>query len=59
MREDDSRITYQHAAENLSYIRKMCMNLIKLVEMKGTLKRWQLKCALKKECRACYLGLNN
>lgn len=51
MGEDDSRITYQHAAENLSRIRQMCMNLIKLVEMKGTLKRRQLKCALNTEFR--------
>ncbi|EOU2465003.1 ISAs1 family transposase, partial [Vibrio navarrensis] len=51
MGEDDSGITYQHAAENLSRIRQMCMNLIKLVEMKGTLKRRQLKCALNTEFR--------
>ncbi|BEI22400.1 ISAs1 family transposase [Vibrio fluvialis] len=51
MNEDDSRITYKHAAEKLSRIRQMCMNFIKLVEMKGTLKRRQLKCALNTEFR--------
>ena len=51
MNEDDSRITYKHASENLSRIRQMCMNFIKLVEMKGTLKRRQLKCALNTEFR--------
>nr|WP_321282433.1 ISAs1 family transposase [uncultured Vibrio sp.] len=51
MNEDDSRITYKHAAQNLSRIRQMCMNFIKLVEMKGTLKRRQLKCALNTEFR--------
>ncbi|NNN69582.1 ISAs1 family transposase [Vibrio sp. 3-2(1)] len=49
--EDDSRITYKHASENLSRIRQMCMNFIKLVDMKGTLKRRQLKCALNTEFR--------
>lgn len=49
--DDDSRINYQHAAENLSRIRQMCMNLIKLVEMEGILKRRQLKCALNTEFR--------
>lgn len=51
MNEDDSRITYKHASENLSRIRQMCMNFIKLVELKGTLKRRQLKCALNTEFR--------
>ncbi|WP_342609832.1 ISAs1 family transposase [Vibrio tritonius] len=51
MREDDSKIIYAYAAENLSRIRQMCMNFIKLVEMKGTLKRRQLKCALNTEFR--------
>ncbi|MDE1311754.1 ISAs1 family transposase [Vibrio aestuarianus] len=51
MNEDDSRITYKHASENLSRIRQMCMNFIKLVDMKGTLKRRQLKCALNTEFR--------
>ncbi|WP_375320587.1 ISAs1 family transposase [Aliivibrio logei] len=37
MNEDNSRIIYKHASENLSRIRQMCMNFIKLVEMKGTL----------------------
>lgn len=51
MNEDESKIVYAHAAENLSRIRQMCMNFIKLVEMKGTLKRRQLKCALNTEFR--------
>ncbi|MBF9001165.1 ISAs1 family transposase [Vibrio nitrifigilis] len=51
MREDGSKIIYAYAAENLSRIRQMCMNFIKLVEMKGTLKRRQLKCALNTEFR--------
>ncbi|WP_373332810.1 transposase [Vibrio porteresiae] len=51
MREDDSKIIYAYTAENLSRIRKICMNFIKLVEMKGTLKRRQLKCALNTEFR--------
>ena len=51
MGEDDSKIIYKHAAENLSRIRQMCMNLIKLVDLKGTLKKRQLKCALNVEFR--------
>ena len=51
MNEDESKIVYAHAAENLSRIRQMYMNFIKLVEMKGTLKRRQLKCALNTEFR--------
>ena len=51
MNEDNSKIIYKNAAENLSRIRQMCMNLIKLVELKGTLKRRQLKCALNTEFR--------
>ncbi|MGR5000241.1 ISAs1 family transposase [Vibrio celticus] len=39
MNEDDSRIAYKHAAQSLSRIRQMCMNFIKLMDMKGTLKR--------------------
>ncbi len=51
MKEDDCKIIYEHAAENFSRIRHMCMNLIKRVEMKGTLKRRQLKCLLNAEFR--------
>lgn len=51
MNEDESKSVYAHAAENLSRIRQMYMNFIKLVEMKGTLKRRQLKCALNTEFR--------
>lgn len=55
MNEDDSRITYKHAAKNLSRIRQIGMNFIKLVDMKGTLKRRQLKCALNTEFREIVL----
>jgi hypothetical protein len=55
MNEDYSRITYKHASEKLSRIRQMCMNFIKLVEMKGTLKRRQLKCALNTEFRESFV----
>ena len=51
MRENDNKKIYAYAAENLSRIRQLCMNFIKLVEMKGTLKRRQLKCALNTEFR--------
>ena len=55
MKEDDSKIMYQHAAENLSWIRQMCMNFIKLVDLKGTLKKRQLKCALNTDFREMIL----
>lgn len=55
MKEDDSKIMYQHAAENLSRIRQMCMNFIKLVDLKGTLKKRQLKCALNTDFREMVL----
>ncbi|WP_269447619.1 ISAs1 family transposase [Aliivibrio salmonicida] len=55
MKEDDSKIMYQHAAENLSRIRQMCMNFIKLVNLKGTLKKRQLKCALNTDFREIVL----
>ncbi len=51
MNEDDSRITCKHAAQNLSRIRQMCMNFVKFVDMKRTLKQRQLKCALNTEFR--------
>ncbi|MEH0690926.1 ISAs1 family transposase, partial [Vibrio cholerae] len=46
MKEDDCRIMLKQAAQNLSRIRQMCMNLIKLFPEKGTLKRRQMRCAL-------------
>ncbi|MBY7834412.1 hypothetical protein KW463_16350 [Vibrio fluvialis] len=55
MNEDNSKITYKHAAENLSRIRQMCMNFIELVDMKGTLKKRQLKYALNTEFRRMVL----
>lgn len=49
MNEDDSRISYEHAAKTLSRIRQMCMNFIKLMDMKGIFKRYQLTFALNTE----------
>ncbi|WP_254413519.1 ISAs1 family transposase [Vibrio furnissii] len=46
MREDDCRIMLKQAAQNLSRIRQMCLNMIKLYPEKGTLKRRQMRCAL-------------
>ncbi|MDE1230905.1 hypothetical protein [Vibrio aestuarianus] len=55
MKEDDSKIIYKNAAENLSRIRQMCMNYIKLVDLKDTLKKRQLKCALNTDFREMVL----
>ncbi len=60
IKEDESKIMYQYNARNLPRIGQMCMNFIKLVDLKGTLKKRQLKCALNIELeRWYYLALKH
>ncbi|MGF1756530.1 ISAs1 family transposase [Photobacterium sagamiensis] len=49
MREDESRIVYGNAGENLARFRHMALNRLKAHPFKGSIKRKQMKAILNKQ----------
>lgn len=50
-REDDSRIRQQYATENMAVLRRLALNLIKLADLKLSVKKTLKKCAWSDETR--------
>ncbi len=50
-KEDNSRIRAKYATENMAVLRRLALNLIKLAEIKGSVKSILKRCAWSDEVR--------